>query len=165
MLLWVAVGVFGLQTRQMLPNILNRNSILKMHILRLILTSFLSLAILSVGSAAVAMSVHSPCAMQQMQAQSVAVLPASMPMMAMDQDDQTDMSGMDCQKVDQSHNSLCKSGQDCVMYHVQLAHPVSNMMGLQPKPQYLNTQHFIAQSFEFVPTPDLFGLWRPPRAL
>jgi hypothetical protein len=106
--------------------------------------------------------------MQQMQAQSVEVMQTSMPMMDMDQDHQTDMSGMDCQKIDQSHashNSLCKTGQDCVMYNVQLANPASNIIVFQPSPQYLNTQHYIAQSSEFVPTPDLFGLWRPPHAL
>ncbi len=149
----------------LLPNTLNQNSIPRMHLLRLILTSFLSLAILSVGSAAVAMSIHSPCEMQQMQAQSAEVMQAAMPMMAMDQDDQPDMSDMDCQKVDQSHNSLCKTGQDCVMYHVHLAYPASSTMVLQPIPQYQSAQIFTAQSSEFVPTPDLFGLWRPPRAL
>jgi transcription initiation factor IIF auxiliary subunit len=139
-----------------------------MRILRLIFTCFLSIAILSVGSAAVAMSVNSPCAMQQMQDHQAELMKASMPMMAMDIATQQSIPHMDCMKMQKSHvgNSLhCKSGQDCVMYNVQLANPASNIIVFQPKPQYLNTQHFIAQSTEFVPSPDLFGLWRPPRAL
>ncbi len=51
------------------------------------------------------------------------------------------------------------------MYNAQLAFPASNIVLFQPKPQYLIAQHYVAQSSEFVPTPDLFGLWRPPRAL
>ena len=136
-----------------------------MRILRLIFTYFLSLAILSVGSAAVAMSVHSPCAMQQMQDQHPEMMMTSMSMDMMSQDS---MPHMDCMKVEKTHSSNtnhCKTGQDCLMYNVQLANPASNIIVFQPKPQYLNTQHVIAQSSEFVPSPDLFGLWRPPRAL
>ena len=140
-----------------------------MRILRLIFTCFLSLAILSVGSAAVAMSVNSPCAMQQqMQAQHDQMTMASMPTMTMDMADQNSMPHMDCMKAENAHSSNplhCKSGQDCVMYNVQLANSASNIVVVQPKPLYLNSTHSVAQSFEFVPTPDLFGLWRPPRAL
>ena len=139
-----------------------------MRILRLIFTCFLSLAILSVGSAAVAMSVNSPCPMMQKQAESDEsdIVMASMSMM--DMADQNSMPDMDCMKAEKAHstNSLhCKSGQDCVMYNVQLANPASNIVVAQPQPLYLNSTHSVAQSFEFVPTPDLFGLWRPPRAL
>jgi len=103
------------------------------------------------------MSAHSPCAMQQMQVEHAAMMM-----------DQPDMSGMDCQKVDishASHNGLCKSGQDCVMYNVQLAYPTSLMITGQLKPQYLVAQQITLQQHQFFPTPDLFGLWRPPRAL
>lgn len=106
--------------------------------------------------------------MQQMQAQHDQMAMASMPMMAMDMTNQQSMPHMDCMKVEKTHSSNplhCKSGQDCVMYNVQLANPASNIVVAQPKPQYLNSIHYVAQSFEFVPTPDLFGLWRPPRAL
>ncbi len=130
-----------------------------MRTLRLIFSLFLSLAILSVGSAAVAMSVHSPCAMQQMQAEAEH--------MAMKMD-QSDMSDMDCQKVDKSHashNGMCKSGQDCVMYNVQLAYPTSLVIATQLKPQYLVAQQITLQPHLFLPKPDLFGLWRPPSAL
>ncbi len=105
------------------------------------------------------MSVHSPCAMQQMQAEAEH---AAMMM------DQPDMSGMDCQKVDKSHarhNVLCKSGQDCVMYNVQLAYPASFMIAGLLKPQYLVAQQITLHPPQFFPTPDLFGLWRPPSAL
>jgi len=88
-------------------------------------------------------------------------------MMSMDMH-QPDMSGMDCQKVDKSHNShsgLCKSGQDCVMYNVQLAYPASPLIVSPLKPQYFVAQQVTLQPHQFIPAPDLFGLWRPPRAL
>ncbi len=139
-----------------------------MRTLRLIFTYLLSFAILSVGSAAVAMSVNSPCAMQQIQIQLIEITEHSMPMMATGMADPQSIPHMDCIKFEKTHTcnmNHCKSGQDCVMYNVQLANPATNIMVYQPKPQYLNTQHYIAQSSEFVPLPDLFGLWRPPRAL
>ncbi len=141
-----------------------------MRIFRLIFTCFLSLAILSVGSAAVAMSVNGQCPMQQMQAEQVkmAMPDTSSMMMSMQMDDSQTMPHMDCMKVEKTHTSNtihCKSGQDCVMYSVQLAYPASNITVSQPNPQHLNSQHYIDQSSDFVPTPDLFGLWRPPRAL
>lgn len=141
-----------------------------MRILRLIFTCFLSLAILSVGSAAVAMSVNSPCPMMQKQAESAEsdIAMASMSMMAMDMTSQNSMPDMDCMKAEKAHSSSmlhCKSGQDCVMYNVQLANPVSNIVVAQPKPQYLYSTQYVAQPSDFIPTPDLFGLWRPPRAL
>ena len=156
------------RTIRLLPNILIRLSILRMRILRLIFTSLLSLAILSVGSAAVAMAVNSPCPMMKKQAESAEsdIAMASMPMM--DMDDQNSMPDMDCMKAEKAHSSNalhCKSGQDCVMYNVQLANPASNIVVAQPKPQYLNSTHYIALSSELIPMPDLYGLWRPPRAL
>lgn len=137
-----------------------------MRTLRLIFTCLLSFAILSVGSAAVAMSVKSPCPM--MQAESTDMSMASTPMMAMDMANQESMPQMDCMKVEKTHSSHafhCKSGQDCVMYNMQLANSISNIVVAQPKPQYLDSTHYVTQSSQFVPTPDLFGLWRPPRAL
>lgn len=139
-----------------------------MRTLRLIFTCFLSLAILSVGSAAVAMSVHSPCAMQQMQENHTSVMMDQSAMMSMDMGHQPDMSDMDCQKVEKSqasHNSMCMSGQDCVMYNVQLAYPASLVIAAQLKQQYLVAQQITLQPHPFFPTPDLFGLWRPPSAL
>lgn len=139
-----------------------------MRILRLIFTCFLSLAILSVGSVAVAMSVNSPCPMMQKQAESAESDIAMASMQMMDMADQNSMPHMDCMKAEKAHSSTavhCKSGQDCVMYNVQLANPASNIVVFQPKPQYFDSTPYVTQFSKFVPTPDLFGLWRPPRAL
>jgi hypothetical protein len=137
-----------------------------MRILQLMLTFVLSMAILSVGSAAVAMSIHSPCAMQQMHAKHVAVMMDQSTMESMNGNHQSKMTGMDCHKVKKSPDGLCTFGQDCVMYKVQLAYPASSpVIAIFLKPQHLAAQQVTLQPHQFIPTPDLFGLWRPPRAL
>ncbi len=141
-----------------------------MRTLRLIFTFFLSFAILTVGSAAVAMPVDNPCSMQQMQTSTdeMAAPATSSMMMSMNMSDPQSMSNMDCMKVAKKHSTYtchCKSGQDCAMYNAQLAYPVSTLFITLPTPQYLIAQHIVAQSTQFLPSPDLFGLWRPPRAI
>lgn len=131
--------------------------------LRLIFTCLLSLAILSVESAAIAMSVHSPCAMMQVHAAS-----PDMAMTSSGLETQQSMPQMDCMKVEKTlsnHVKHCDTGQDCVMYHVPLAHSASNIVVLHSKQPYQDTQCYSTYSSEFIPTPDLFGLWRPPRTL
>lgn len=138
-----------------------------MHIFRLIITCFLSLAILTVGSAAVAMPVDSPCSMQQMQTKHAEMtMPATSSMMNMS--DPQSMSNMDCMKVAQKlsgHSCPCKSGQDCAMYNAQIAYPASTLFVSQPTPHYLIAQRIASQSTQFLPSPDLFGLWRPPSSV
>lgn len=140
-----------------------------MRTLRLIFTFFLSLSILTVGSAVVAMPVDNPCSMQQMQTQlDEMVMPATSLMMSMDMSDPQSMSDMDCMKVAKQlsgHDCHCKSGQDCAMYNTQLAYPASTLFVSQPTPQYLIAQRIAAQPTQYFPSPDLFGLWRPPRSV
>ncbi len=116
-----------------------------------------------------AMSVHSPCTMQQMQSEDV----ATASMMSMNMTSTQDTPHMDCMKVEKSlsqhdhqgHDRLCQSGQDCVMYNVQLAYSASTLMASQPQAEYLTAQNVVIQHPQFLPAPDLFGLWRPPRTL
>lgn len=141
-----------------------------MRIFRLIFTCFLSLAILTVGSAAVAMPVDNLCSMQQMQTpyDEMAVPETSSMMMSMDMSGSQSMSNMDCMEVvkkNSGHSCHCKSGQDCAMYNAQLAYPASTLFVTLPTPHYLIAQRIAAQSTQYLPSPDLFGLWRPPRAV
>ncbi len=95
-------------------------------------------------------------------------MPATSSMMMMNMSDLQSMSKMDCMKVAKKlsgHTCHCKSGQDCAIYNAQLAYPASTLFVYLPTPQYLITQRIAAQSIQFLPSPDLFGLWRPPRAI
>lgn len=134
-----------------------------MRTVQLIFIYILSFAIISVGSAAVAMSVHNTCTIMQEQA-----IDADMVMTSSSLGRQQNMPQMDCMKVKKSYSTCvknCDSDQHCVMYHVPLAHSASNIFVLHSKPQYRDTQFHTTYSSEFIPTPDLLGLWRPPRTL
>jgi hypothetical protein len=113
------------------------------------------------------MSVDNPCSMQQMQMQhNEMAMPATASMM-MNMADPQSMSNMDCMKVAKKlwgHSCHCKSGQDCAMYNAQIAYLASTLFASQPTPQYLIAQRIAVQSIQLLPSPELFGLWRPPRS-
>lgn len=84
-----------------------------MHWLKTCLSLFLSFAILIVGSAAVASSVHSPCLMSSQDMQ-------SMQMMNSEDHEKASAMHMDCMKAEvqikkQLHDPSCMSKQDCIM--------------------------------------------------
>ncbi len=84
-----------------------------MHWLKTCLSLFLSFAILIVGSAAAAASVHSPCLMSSQDMQ-------SMQMMNSEDHEKASAMHMDCMKAEvkikkQLHDPSCMSKQDCIM--------------------------------------------------
>ncbi len=138
-----------------------------MRTLRLIFTLFLSFAILSVGSAAVAMSVNSPCAMMQ-QAEQGQLAMTGMDMPGMSMQEMASMPQLHCMHVEKTHSGhslLCKSGHDCLLHNIQLAHPAAEVVVQQPAPHLLAAHPSLVQSSSFFPSPDRYGLWRPPRTI
>jgi hypothetical protein len=140
-----------------------------MHTLRLFFALLLSFAILSVGSAAAAMSVNSPCALMQSHAEHDQSAMANMDMSA--DTAMASMSGMPklhCMQVEKSHSGhslLCKSGHDCLLHNIQLAHPAPHVVVVQLEPHLLATPPILVLSQPYFPMPDLYGLWRPPRSI
>lgn len=137
-----------------------------MHILKVVLSCILSIAILSVGSAAAFASVHTRCLMPQK-----AVPPQTMPHMDMQSanvEDQTSTAHMDCMKVEKekpSHSPSCASEKDCIMYYTHLAHAATVGGNIQLKPLFTyKIQQFIYPD-RFLTSSEPFSVWRPPRML
>jgi hypothetical protein len=131
-----------------------------MQWLKTYLSLFLSFAILLVGSAAAASSVHKRCLMPSDQMQS----------MQMETSPDQDIMHTDCMKIEVKikktvHDpSSCMSEQDCIMSFAKIG--------------YSNTAQDILHSMVFspversafyspdqnLPSPDPSGLWKPPRS-
>ena len=132
-----------------------------MHWLKTCLSLFLSFAILFVGSAAVAASVHSPCLMSSQDTQ-------SMQMMNSEDHEKANAMHMDCMKADvkikkQIHDPSCMSKQDCIMSFSKIAYTSTAQSVLQ------SVISFPAEHSDFSPlnqnftSSDLSNLWKPPR--
>lgn len=132
-----------------------------MHILKMVLSFVLSIAILSVGSAAAFASVHTRCLMP------------NDTMSHMDMQPQSDekkgtIAHMDCMKVEKkkpSHSASCASEKDCIMYYTHLAYAGITDGDIQLKPLFTsNLQQFIHPD-QFLTSSEPFSVWRPPRML
>ena len=130
-----------------------------MQWLKTCLSLFLSFAILLVGSAAAASSVHKRCLMPSEQIQT----------MQMELSEVRGMMHTDCMNTEVNvkkdvHDPSCMSEQDCIMSFAKIA--------------YANTAQDISHSIVFspiersifyspdqnLPSPYPSGLWKPPRS-
>ena len=130
-----------------------------MQWLKTCLSLFLSFAILLVGSAAVASSVHKRCLMPSEQMQPI----------PMEASQNQDTMHTDCMKVETKakkslHDPSCMSEQECIMSFAKIV--------------YANTAQDISHSILFspiersifyspdqdLPSPYPSGLWKPPRS-
>lgn len=130
-----------------------------MQWLKTSLSLFLSFAILLVGSAATASSVHKRCLMPSEQMKSIQI----------EASQNQDMMHTDCMKIEAKvkktlHDPSCMSEQDCIMSFAKIA--------------YANVPQGILQSMVFfpversafyspdqnIPTPYPSSLWKPPRS-
>lgn len=130
-----------------------------MQWLKTCLSLFLSFAILLVGSAAVASSVHKRCLMPSEQMQS----------MQMEEPQNQQMMHTDCMKVEVKtkkalHDPSCMSEQDCIMSFSKLVygHDVQSIL-------YSTVSFPIERSAFYspdqnLPSPYPSGLWKPPRS-
>ena len=132
-----------------------------MHWLKTCLSLFLSFAILIVGSAAAAASVHSPCLMSSQDMQ-------SMQMMNSEDHEKASAMHMDCMKAEvkikkQLHDPSCMSKQDCIMSFSKIAYTSTALDVLQSMiflPAEQSTFSPLNQNFI---SSDLSNLWKPPR--
>ena len=134
-----------------------------MHWLRTCLSLFLSFAILIVGSAAAAASVHSPCLMSSQDMQ-------SMQMMNSEDHEKASAMHMDCMKAEvqikkQLHDPSCMSKQDCIMSFAKIAYANTTQQILQLQTFLPLEQLEFYSSDQDIPSPHPSGLWKPPRLI
>lgn len=128
-----------------------------MQWLKTCLSLFLSFAILLVGSAAAASSVHKRCLMPSEQMKS----------MQMEASQNQDMMHTDCMKVEAKvkktlHDPSCMSEQDCIMSFAKIAYasdPQSILHSTVFSPVERSVFYFPDQN---LPAPYPSGLWKPP---
>lgn len=132
-----------------------------MHILKVVLSCVLSIAILIVGSAAAFASVHTRCLIPEKTS-------LHMDMQMQDAEDQTSTAHMDCMKTEKekpNHLPSCASEKDCIMYYTHLAHAATVGGNIQLKPLFTyKIQQFIYPD-RFLTSSEPFSVWRPPRML
>ena len=133
-----------------------------MHWLKTCLSLFLSFAILIVGSAAAAASVHSPCLMPSQDIQ-------SMQMMNPQDHENARAMHMDCMIADvkvkkQIHDPSCLSGQDCIMSFSKIAYTPTALGVLKSMVSAPMEQSAFSSPNQNLPSSDPSNLWKPPRS-
>jgi len=134
-----------------------------MQWLKTCLSLFLSFAILFVGSAAAAASVHKKCLMSSEKMQ-------SMQMMHSPENNQVNAAHMDCMKADSKikkitvHDSSCMSEPDCIASFAKIAFPKDTLVPLPEIAGPLLDQSNFTSPNQQLPPSILYSLWRPPQA-
>ena len=131
-----------------------------MQWLKTCLSLFLSFAILFVGSAAVASSVHKRCLMPSEQMQPI----------PMEASQNQDTMHTDCMKVETKakkslHDPSCMSEQECIMSFAKIAYTPSPQDFLYAK-VFLPIERSAFYSLDQnLPAPFPSVLWKPPRSI
>ena len=133
-----------------------------MHWLKTCISLFLSFAILIVGSAAAAASVHSPCLMSSQDMQ-------PMQMMNSEDHDKASAMHMDCMKAEvkikkQLHDPSCMSKQDCIMSFSKIAYTSTALGVLQSMVSSPVEQSAFSPLNQNFTSSDPSNLWKPPRS-
>ena len=132
---------------------------MSMQWLKTCLSLFLSFAILLVGSAAVASSVHKRCLMPSEQ----------MPSMQMEESKNPNMMHTDCMKGEAKskktlHDPSCLSEQDCIMSFTKLVY-ANDVQGILHSMVSFPIERSAFYSLDQnLPSPYPSGLWKPPRS-
>ncbi len=133
-----------------------------MNYWKMLLSWVLSFAILIVGSASAAASVHKPCLMSSEKMQ-------SMQMMHSPENNQVNAAHMDCMtavskiKKITDHDLSCMSEPDCIASFAKIAFPKDFLLPLQEiVVPLLDQANFIPPNLQLPPS-ILYSLWRPPQ--